>query len=128
MILSKDLNFLTEYLELASPFLPNFHKLKRITSIHGRPNTKNQIYGQLWTYKNGSKRMSLYVNYFKKDKKKYYSTIDILCTLAHELAHLEHWDHTPEHKILECTLITMFMGKLKMTGYISEEKELESIK
>lgn len=117
-----------EYLEIAAPLLKDFDKLKRITSIHGRPNTRNKIYGQLWTYKNGSKRMSLYVNYFRKNKKKYYSTIDILCTFAHELAHLNHWDHTPEHKILEATLTTLFMSKLKTTGYVSEEQELKDIK
>lgn len=128
MILSKDIEFLAEYLELVEPFFPNFHQLKRITSIHGRPNTSHRIYGQLWSYKNGTKRMSIYVNYFENDTKKYFSTLDILCTLSHELSHLLYVDHTPEHKILECTLTTLFMNKLKMNGYTSEETEMENIK
>ena len=128
MIISKDLSFLLEYLEIAAPMISQFHTLKKITSIHGRPNTSHQIYGQMWTYKNGTRRMSLYVNYFLNDKKKYYSTIDILCTLAHELAHISYNKHSPEHKILECTLTTLFMSKLKTSGYQSEELEMETIK
>lgn len=113
---------------MAAPYIPNMVHLKRITSIHGRPNTSHRIYGQLWSYKNGTKRMSIYVNYFENDTKKYFSTIDILCTLSHELSHLLYLDHTPEHKILECQLTMMFMSKLKMSGYTSEEIEMGNIK
>jgi len=45
----------------------------------------------------------------------------MLVHLAHELAHLVHEDHTPEHKKLECKLIRLFMSRLKKDGYISEE-------
>jgi hypothetical protein len=128
MILSKDISFLSEYLEIAAPFIPDLNKLKRITSIHGRPNTSNLVYGQLWKYKNDTMKMSLYVNYYLDDKKKYYSTMEILCTFAHELSHLVHWNHSPDHKILECTLTTLFMSKLKMSGYDSEETEMRNIK
>ncbi len=128
MIISKDLQWIEEYLIASSKLIDSLSKLKRITSIHGRPDTTHRIYGQLWKYKNGHYRMSIQVNYYSDSKKKYYSTMDILCTLSHELAHMYYWDHTPEHKILEAKLLTIFMKKLSKKGYVSEEIEMESIK
>ena len=58
-----------------------------------------------------------------KRKKNYFSKIDLLVHLAHELAHLYHWKHTPQHKILEADIVKVFMRRLKKEGYISEEHE-----
>lgn len=128
MIISKDLQWLDEYIEASSHLVPNLSKLKRITALYSRPNTGHLFYGNLFEYKKGGYRMNIYINYFVNNKKKYFSTIDILNVLAHELSHLQHWHHSPEHKILESTLSIVFMGKLKSSGYISEEHELETIK
>ena len=63
-----------------------------------------------------------------------YSAIDILVTLAHELAHLalvhnlNDYNHTPNHKILECVIAMRFMVKLNEDGYVSEENEKELLK
>ena len=54
-----------------------------------------------------------------------HSKIDMLKLLAHELAHLEDWNHTPKHEAL-CSKITIsFMRMLKLEGYESEEVELK---
>jgi len=54
-----------------------------------------------------------------------YSTIDILEILAHELAHtVESFEHTPDHKIMECRIKTIFMKVLKKQKYTCEEDEL----
>ena len=53
-----------------------------------------------------------------------FSRIDLLNHLAHELAHMLHWRHTPEHKILESKITTLFMKQLLRDGYVSEEDEL----
>ena len=54
-----------------------------------------------------------------------FSRIDILKNFAHEIAHLEDWNHTPKHEAL-CSKITIaFMSRLKSEGYISEELELK---
>jgi predicted metal-dependent hydrolase len=50
----------------------------------------------------------------------------LLQYLAHELAHLEHWDHTPDHKHLECILMSAFMTRLKQDFYVSEEDEMKN--
>jgi hypothetical protein len=55
-----------------------------------------------------------------------HSKIDILKLLAHELAHMEDWKHTPKHELL-CSRITVaFMRMLKQEGYESEEAELRT--
>jgi len=128
MLVSKDLQWIEEYIESASHLVPGISKLKRITSIHGRKDVQLGCYGQLWKYKNGHYRMSLYVNYYNFEKKTYLSTMDIVCTLAHELAHLSWWEHCTNHKKLEATITLIFMGKLKKHGYVSEEAERETIK
>ena len=125
IILSSDLKWLEEYIETIAHTIPNLSKLKRVTSIHGKKNQKRSCQAQIWSYKNGTYRISLYVSFYKEDKQEHYSTIDLLCNLAHELAHMQHWTHSPEHKILECTIINLFMSKLKSFGYIDEETEME---
>lgn len=126
MIISKDLEWTKEYIDSVHSLIPNLIFLKRITSIHGRKDVNLGCHAQLWKYKNNHYRMSLYLNYYA-DKKVYFSTMELLCNLAHELAHLSHFNHTPDHKILESTLTIMFMTKLKSDGYESEEKEMKNI-
>ena len=52
-----------------------------------------------------------------------FSKLELLCNLAHELAHTAHWLHSPDHKKLECDIIKIFMDELNMIGYESEENE-----
>ena len=66
------------------------------------------------------------INGFEKFRP--YTLIELLCTLAHELAHIKHWQHTPHHKMLENHLTTLFMQKLDKEGYICEEKDKEWVK
>lgn len=127
MIISKDLEWTKEYIDSVHSLIPNLIFLKRITSIHGRKDVQLGCHAQLWKYKNNHYRMSLYLNYYVDGKKIYFSTMELLCNLAHELAHLSHFNHTPDHKILESTLTIMFMTKLKSDGYESEEKEMKNI-
>lgn len=54
-----------------------------------------------------------------------FSKIDMLDHLAHEIAHLESWEHTPKHKRLEAKIKIKFMHMLQAEGYISEEDELK---
>jgi hypothetical protein len=56
-----------------------------------------------------------------------FSKIDLLKTLAHEMAHTADWEHTPAHGRLEAQLSALFMYMLEKEGYQSEEKELGHI-
>lgn len=40
----------------------------------------------------------------------------ILLTLIHELAHVVHWEHTPEHFKLQGELVILFYDLLKKSG------------
>lgn len=67
--------------------------------------------------KNGKTKMS-----FRR-----FTKLEILAHLAHELAHMIHWDHTVERQILESRIIIEFMYQLSREGYISEEHEEKSL-
>lgn len=83
--------------------------------------------------RNHRKYISMYLLYTStvklkplKRKIKAFSKVDLLEHLAHELAHLVHWKHTPNHKRLECEIMLKFMSRLQSTGYVSEEHELKN--
>jgi len=42
---------------------------------------------------------------------------DTLHSFAHEIAHIVHWYHTPEHLILTARLFLSFVRKAKQRGY-----------
>lgn len=134
MKIAKDLHWLDEYIKLARPKVKGINKLKRVSSkTPKRTLTENQTCHGIITkyYNEKDHRITLYTKFLDMTLNKgqvelsikHYSVIDILCAFAHELAHLDHWDHTPEHKILESELTIIFMEKLKQDGYISEEME-----
>lgn len=124
------------YIEMVRPILPELKNLKRVVSKKPRKDfTANQSCHGMITkyYDNKNHRIVLYTQYIRVDKIHplvdlsihNYSTIDQLSFLAHELAHLVHWDHTPYHKLLEAKILGLFMTKLHLEGYISEEDEGE---
>jgi hypothetical protein len=128
---SEELEWLEEYLILAKTVIPKIRRLKAVKIISPREGNLCRIYGALTHRSDGNYSMSLYVRYnsivrIKPKvvfKRKVFSKVDILGTFAHELAHLMHWDHTPQHKMLEAKLTILFMAKLAESGYVSEEVE-----
>lgn len=131
MKISKRLEWLYPYLDAVEDVIPRFKKMESIRTIRSSKTKRDRTMGEL-CLENGTYTLKLRAQYqhltfgsklSKVDVKLCkLSKIDILCTLAHELAHMYHWDHTPEHKLLECQLLTIFMYKLKSLGYISEEE------
>jgi hypothetical protein len=126
MRISKELEWLQEYVDLALPHLPKRKKVVRLTQwtkVAGRYGKGCQAY----CITSNHKEYRLYIKKWRfprYDKKpSLYSKIDILELLAHELAHLIDMDHSPKHKKLEAKLISIFMTRLASTGYVSEEHE-----
>jgi len=128
MIIVKKLEWMREYINAVSHLLPNLKKLKKISSKTGNKERWQHSHGLITYYDQKNYRITLYITYHDmiSDKIKEYSTIDLLQYLAHELSHLEHWDHTPNHKNLECIMLSIFMTMLSQDGYISEEEELKN--
>lgn len=125
MKISKSLEWTRAYIESVAHLLPRIKQLKKISSRRGSKEYFQHFHGLITYFDKKSFRITLYITYHEtlKDVIVNYSTIDILQYLAHELAHLEHWDHTTSHKQLECILLGIFMTKLQQDGYISEEEE-----
>ena len=125
MVIVKELEWMRDYIDNVSHLLPKIKQLKKISSKKGNKERWQHCHGLITYFDNKSFRITLYLTYHDilTDKIKNYSTIDLLQYLAHELAHLEHWDHTPQHKQLECILMGIFMIRLSNEGYISEEVE-----
>ena len=136
LIISKKLSWVSEYLELVSHLVP----LERIRRIASKTPTykENQLCHGIISryYRSKYYKITIYTAYqrvkFKRiTNKNYeldisiqrYSKIDLLQTLAHELAHSVHWDHTVNHKMLELAIQEIFMVKLSKEGYVSEEYE-----
>ncbi len=136
---------ISPYLEWIRPYLGKVKSLIpldtlfAIRAIRPRENQIQHFHAQLTQYKwkEGKKSvccysMTIYISYFKltrlkpfKRIERKFSRIDILEALAHELAHLEHFPHSPQHKKLEKRICHAFMTQLENEGYESEEMELK---
>jgi hypothetical protein len=125
MIITKNLKWFEEYINSVSHLLPNLRKLKRISSKTGSRERWQHSHGLITYYDEKHYRMTFYTTYHDmiQDKIKPYSTLDLLQYLAHELSHLENWDHTTKHKHLESIIMLSFVLRLESKGYISEEDE-----
>ena len=133
MRISPELEWIRPFVELVSPKLPHIKLLDSIKSRRPKENcSENQTFhGQITKWYDGEKHLiTLYTHYLKFTIKKNdnveieikpYTTLDILKHLAHELAHLEHWDHNAFHWALENELGKVFAVKLALDGYTREE-------
>jgi hypothetical protein len=125
MKIVKELEWLRDYITSVSHLLPRIKQLKKISLRRGSREYFQHFHGLITYFDKKSFRITLYITYHDsiKDDIVNYSTIDMLEYLAHELAHLEHWDHTTSHKQLQCIILGIFMTKLAEAGYVSEEAE-----
>lgn len=130
MKIHKKLSWLKEYIELAKPIIPEIRNIYFVREIFHQKNKLQKIHASLtYEFIFGSYVLSLYTRFKRQAKKprlakeEEYSKIELLENLAHELAHLKHWEHTPEHKVLESKLSILFMERLLESGYISAEEE-----
>lgn len=136
MIIAKELEWVREYIKTVGHLLPHLKQLKRISSRKANKDKIMRCHGSCTKYYDTVHyRITLYVNYSSVDSYnpltvviRPYSKIDTLRFLAHELSHLEHWEHTPDRMYLECSILSIFMTKLKAEGYISEEDESTKVK
>jgi hypothetical protein len=128
MNIVKEYEWMSDYIDSVSHLLPKIKKLKKISLKKGNRERWQHCHGLITYHNKQDYRITLYRTYHDmiSDKIKPYTTIDLLQYLAHELAHLEHWDHTPDHKHLECILMSAFMTRLKQDFYVSEEDEMKN--
>jgi hypothetical protein len=94
--------------------------LKKIGTIMGyqvRKGSHEQTYGRTTTYHETWKvGISILIHSRDTGKLRPCRCETIIFTLAHELAHIVHWEHTPEHFKLQGELIILFYDILKKSG------------
>jgi hypothetical protein len=131
MNISSELSWLEEYVQIAKKKIKKKFKISRIKSRYTSKVKYRPYTAKIETENDYLYLVSIYMDYEEplnnasKRVIKPYSKIDILRSLAHELAHICHWRHTPEHNELECRLLISFMRRLKKNGYVSEESEFK---
>lgn len=135
MKLSKNIEWFRPYLDKVSHLVP-LNELDKIISIKPRKNQVKKHHAQLVENYNDGVLFQKYIsiNLYSwrlvglapaKRTLLPFSKIDLLNYLAHELAHLVDWNHTPRHNLIQSQITIIFMEYLESTGYISEENELQ---
>ena len=132
MRVSKKLTWMKPYIKIAQSIVPEVGRITRVLALNVDKNLEKNpaALAKITEYSDRTYVISLYTEYVAKEKIhpeaifsiEKLSKIDILCNLAHEIAHLRSWEHTPARQILESSLVIAFMGKLNSSGYISAEK------
>jgi len=131
MKLSPNLHRLTDFMDIILDWVPNNKTLDAIYEIHAHPEKRARCYAQISTSDETHYKIGLYRCYYSTTRLKplkrtlrTFSTLDLLMTLAHEIAHLYEWKHTPYRQILECRIGVDLMERAIKLGYTSEEDEM----
>jgi hypothetical protein len=132
MIVNKKAEWLIPFVVCASSIIPKLKKLESLKlkkptcgsykPCHG--STEHDEWNDSYSILIHSHRTILKRKNPYELRYEYYSVIETLECLAHELGHLGHWDHTPEHKILESRIMMFFMTELLGQGYSSDEENM----
>lgn len=126
MKISPKLEWMRPYAELGMTFVSPDAVLERIGAWTLGKSRGRDVAASIHQRKNGEPyRIWMHTHYYFGDEVRPWSKIDLLVTLAHEIAHIEDWKHTPKHKKLEAKILSAFMNMLKKEGYVSEEAELK---
>lgn len=120
------LDWLRPYLYCGKRFISQNRKISRIGAWTFGKSKGANYHACVYQDRDGDPyRIWLHTHYEDSDGKVVrFSKIDILRLLAHEMAHVEEWNHTPRHASIEAKIHMAFMKMLQDDGYISEEAEL----
>lgn len=106
------MQWLAPYLTVVPKIVP-LRKLKKVYGYKTAQGKRTQTLGMCHRFeKNGHYAIGVNIGAYKKDQ----SIGTILQTLTHELAHMVHWEHTPEHAALEATIYKRFAKRAKALG------------
>lgn len=129
MIVNPQGQWMLGYISKAKHLLPNIGKLKRIT-FRAPPKNKVTRCEGICVNNGGVYSITIHSCLYRISKgnpvewkRVQFSMFDTLHALAHELAHIEFWDHTIDHKVLELKILLIFVRELEKHGYECEEKD-----
>lgn len=115
---SKNTLWLKPFVDSVSDLVP-IERVVRIRDYRVRRGLQSNTYGSRVSY---GKKYSINIEQecWNKSHKKYFGTTYqiILDTLAHELSHTIHDDHSPKHFKLQCKILLRFSRILKDNGIL----------
>lgn len=124
--------FLLDHIENLRPIISREFNIKNLKLLRSMPGRRTHIYASLTNIDNYNFTLVIYYTYLKNKKnmcnETYFSKVDLIKTLCHELAHVMFMEHCTNHTALEALLLLTASIKLKEDGYISEEDELARFK
>lgn len=101
----KNVKFLEPYFKAAANLVP-LDKVKQIKGYYVRLGSVERGYGAILRA-NNNKTFNITIKIKQSSGQKEYLIV-VLDTLAHELAHLKHWEHTPGHMKLQSKILIEF--------------------
>lgn len=110
-------------------YLAPLSKLQYIRGYKVRKGLNELAWASITKYSANRYTISLRVESLVKNGRKHKpSTIETtLLSLAHELAHLKHWEHTPEHFKLQARIISRFSLLLKKNRVYDHSKSVKTL-
>jgi hypothetical protein len=127
MKISKPLEWVRPYVEHVADIVP-VHCLEKIIGISPR---KDKISANIARYvKTDTGRHYISMNTFAwvnvslvplKRERTEWTKVELLEHLAHELAHIVHWEHDAHHFHLQAEIMVRFAKMLKSTDYKAEQ-------
>lgn len=132
---SKKISWLEPYFGIAYSMYPDIlRNLKKVYRVPTPLDKRMTYFGLCITYTDDTYAIGVATHYqhivFREThvdvKKAPFSSLDILDSFAHEIAHMITGDnHTVYHKRVEQRIMGKFLTRLNKSGYISEEEELK---
>lgn len=112
--ISPGLEWVREFLVQAAPLAP-LHKLRSVKGYKTKGKWQDYTQGLIW--RKGRVREITIAEYVQTHRGHAPRPPGIILeVLAHELAHLVEWEHTPEHWILELKIMNRFARLCKRVG------------
>ena len=108
---------------LAAMDLIPYEKLEVVRGYNASLTRDDDAYATIWRHTNGRHSIGIRMSdkvtkmarpgWLKVHGKAPRALWDLLSAFAHELAHLTHWEHTPEHMQLEARIMLRFVRVCK---------------
>ncbi len=128
MKIQKRIKWLKPYI-LSAKNLVDLTKLKSVTGytvpIYKETNQQASIIYNIYGKRRYDIKLNLKINYCLSKKQTNVGIASFLDSLAHELSHIEHIEHTPEHFALQAKILLRFARVLKKTGVNFTDKRIK---
>lgn len=128
MKLSRNMEWSLPFLEAAADLVP-LHTVSVVRGYSVPVGKEPTTEGAITHYTDGSITITVMLTGYTVSKdtgERMGASFEVaLLTLAHELAHLVHWEHTPEHLLLTARLLQRFARVARQEGVQDTSRRLK---